>query len=80
MPRATKTTTKTAGATTRTIRITRAEAEKYLAQVSEENVFWCHDGRAFRNMKELKDALADMSEHTYSFHSNERERTSELGP
>jgi len=71
MPRATRTETKTTGTATRTIRATRADAERYLAKVPEGNVFWSHDGRVLRDMKDLKDALADMSDHVFSYHLNE---------
>ena len=48
----------------------KQEAPKLLATVAEEYVFWCHDGRVIRNMKELEEALASMSDETFAFHSN----------
>jgi len=76
MPRTTRTAaktteTKTTGTTTRTLRITKASAEKLLAKVPEENVFWSHDGRVLRDIKDLKDALADMTDHVFYYHMNE---------
>jgi hypothetical protein len=55
-------------------RITEREAQKYLSQVPEPNVFWCNDGSVFRDIKELKEALAIMSDHTFSYHCNDSKR------
>ncbi len=46
------------------------EARGFLADVSEQYVFWCHDGRILRNMKELGDALSVMTDETFGYHSN----------
>jgi len=48
----------------------KQEAEKFLASVPEEKVFWCHDGRILRNIKELGEALASMTDETFAYHSN----------
>jgi hypothetical protein len=48
----------------------KQEAQKFLAKVPEEYVFWCHDGRVLRDIKELAGALADMSDETFAYHSN----------
>ena len=48
----------------------KEDARKYLAGVTGEYVFWCCDGSVFRNMKELRDGLASMSEETYAYHAN----------
>jgi hypothetical protein len=53
-------------------RIERHDAEKLLANVPELYVFRCRDGRLLRNMQELRDALADMAEDTFGYHSNEQ--------
>ncbi|MBM2824459.1 MAG: hypothetical protein HW402_123 [Dehalococcoidales bacterium] len=45
-------------------------SEKLLARVPEEYVFWCHDGRALRDMPELGEALTTMSDETFAYHSN----------
>ena len=71
MPRGTKAATKTTGTTSRTIRITRADAERYLARVADDKVFRAHDGRELRDLRDLKEALADMSDHVFFHHSNE---------
>ncbi len=55
-------------------RISRKEAKKFLAKVSEENVFWCSDGNVLRDINELKDALARMSDQTFCYHSNDEKR------
>lgn len=46
------------------------QAKKSLATVPEEYVFWCHDGRILRNMKDLAEALEIMSDETFSHHVN----------
>ena len=35
----------------------KEQADKVLAEVPEEYVFWCHDGRIFRDMKDLAEGL-----------------------
>ena len=57
--------------TSRAPRITKGQAQKFLASVPEQNVFLCNDGNIFRDLKELKDALATMSDQTFRYHSNE---------
>lgn len=49
----------------------RSEAEALLAKVPDEFVFYCNDGRVLRDVKELGEALATMSDETYAYHSNE---------
>lgn len=51
-------------------RISKEEAKMLLADVPGEYVFWCRDGLVFRNMKELRDGLANMSDETYAYHAN----------
>ena len=36
----------------------------------EEYVFWCSDGRVLRDMRELGEALATMTDETFAYHSN----------
>ena len=48
----------------------KLDAAKILARVPEEYVFWCQDGRIFRDMLELGEAFANMSDETFVFHSN----------
>jgi hypothetical protein len=48
----------------------REEAQKFLANVPEEYVFWCCEGRVFRNMQELGDALGTMIDDTFAYHAN----------
>ena len=52
----------------------KQEAQKFLAKVPEENVFWCHDGRILRDMRDLGEALAGMSEETFTYHANTDKR------
>lgn len=51
-------------------RIMKKDAERLMANVPEENVFRCHDGRIFRNTQELKDGLQNMSDDIYVYHVN----------
>ena len=48
----------------------REDAKKFLADVPEEYVFWCYDGRTFRNVKELGEALNTMTDETFVYHVN----------
>ena len=48
----------------------KEQAEKFLAKVPEEYVFWCYDGRIFRDMKELAEGLVTMSDEVFAYHAN----------
>jgi len=48
----------------------KQEAKRILADVPEEYVFRCCDGKILRNMKEFGDALSAMTHETYVFHAN----------
>lgn len=48
----------------------KQEVQKFLANVPEEYVFWCCDGRLYRNMQELGDAFNTMTDETFAFHTN----------
>ncbi len=50
--------------------ISQEQAQKILARVPEEYVFRCQDGRIFRDMRELAEALATMTDETFAYHSN----------
>ncbi len=71
MPKTTKTATKTAKSPARSTAVNRAKAEKSLAQAPEDRVFWSNDGRILKDMKDLMDALANMSDQNFAYHSNE---------
>lgn len=47
----------------------KEEAIKILGDFSD--VFWCHDGKVFKNLYELRDGLRNMSEETYRYHVNQ---------
>ncbi|RLC94501.1 MAG: hypothetical protein DRI39_02670 [Chloroflexi bacterium] len=49
----------------------KTEAERLLADVAGEYVFWCHDGRVLRSMRDLQSALASMTEDTFYYHAND---------
>jgi len=48
----------------------KEQTEKLLAKVPEEYVFWCCDGSIFRDMKELAEGLAAMSDDIFAHHAN----------
>ena len=52
-------------------RILRQNAERLLGDVPAHCVFWCCDGRVFRNMGDLGEALPSMAEETFAYHWNE---------
>ena len=51
-------------------KILKHDAKRLLANVPEENVFRCCDGRMFRNMEELKHAFSNMGDEGFSYHAN----------
>jgi hypothetical protein len=53
------------------VKMTRSVAEVLLGDVPEEKRFWSSDGRYLKNLEELKDALEQMAEETFSYHSSE---------
>jgi hypothetical protein len=53
------------------IKISREEASRRLGDVPDDKHFWCHDGRFLKNLKELENALTDMSDETFHYHSDE---------
>jgi hypothetical protein len=52
-------------------KILKQHAERRLATVSDQHVFWCHDGRVLHSLHELKDALEMMSDEAYAYHANQ---------
>ena len=52
-------------------RILKQDAERLLANVPEEHVFRCCDGRMLRNTRELREAFTSMSEETFNTHVNQ---------
>lgn len=52
-------------------RILRSDAERLLAHVPGERVFWCHDGGVLKDMQELGNALSAMSDDTFGYHAND---------
>ena len=48
----------------------KKDAKKLLAKVPEEGQFWCRDGRLLRSTRELEQALIDMADETFAYHSN----------
>ena len=47
------------------------DAERLLADVPEQYLFKCKDGRILRNMRDLRDALLTMTNDTFTYHSND---------
>ncbi len=52
--------------------LTNQDAKKWLADVPEEYVFWCCDGRTMRNMLELAEALNTMMDEVFAYHANQQ--------
>ena len=51
----------------------KEKAKKPLTRVPEEHIFWCNDGRIFRDLRELAEGFMAMSDETYYYHvSSER--------
>ena len=50
--------------------ISKREAKKFLSDAPEEYVFRCTCGRTLRNMQELADELAAMTEEAFAYHVN----------
>jgi hypothetical protein len=73
MAKITRPASKKAGAP-RAPRLTKSQAQKLLAPVPDACVFWCNDGQLLRDMKELAQALANMSDLTFSYHCNETKK------
>lgn len=48
------------------------DAKKWLADVPEEHVFWCCDGRTMRSMQELAEALNTMTDEVFACHANQQ--------
>ncbi len=44
--------------------------KRFLADVPQDYVFWCCDGRILKNMRELRDAFVAMSEDSFTYHVN----------
>jgi hypothetical protein len=51
--------------------MTKAAAKEKLSDVPDEKRFWCNDGRYLKNLEELESALQQMTDDTFSYHSNE---------
>ena len=48
----------------------KEQAQRFLAQVPEQNVFWCSSGATIRDMKELAQGLVAMSDDDFAHHVN----------
>jgi len=46
------------------------EAQRLLANVPDEYIFWSHTGHILHNMRELKEELETMSDEGYAYHAN----------
>jgi len=51
------------------VKISKEEAKRRLGDVPDDKRFWCQDGKAIKNLKELRKALIDMSDETFHHHS-----------
>jgi hypothetical protein len=52
-------------------KITKNIAERWLANVPDEVVFRCRNGRTMRNLRELEHSLAGMADETFAYHTTE---------
>ncbi|MCX5998030.1 MAG: hypothetical protein NTU41_00140 [Chloroflexi bacterium] len=52
-------------------KMTNEDAQRLLADVPQDYVFRCCDGRILKNMRELMAALDTMTEETFAYHSNQ---------
>jgi hypothetical protein len=52
------------------MKITRTMAQKSLSDVPDEKAFWSHDGKMFKNLKELAEGLKNMDDETFMYHAN----------
>ena len=50
--------------------ITKKIIEQESIKADGPSRFWAQDGRILSDLKDLKDALSEMAEETYSFHAN----------
>jgi hypothetical protein len=53
------------------VRISKEEAYRRLGDVGDDKRFWCQDGKVIKNLKELEEALTNMSDETFHYHSGE---------
>jgi len=53
------------------VKITKTVARERLGNVLSEKQFWCSDGQVLKNLSELEEALKQMSEETFRYHSSE---------
>jgi uncharacterized protein HemY len=53
------------------VKISREEAKRRLGDVPDEKRFWCQDGKAIKNLRDLRKALIDISDGTFHYHLSE---------
>jgi hypothetical protein len=53
------------------VRIRKEEAYRRLGDVPDDKRFWCQDGKVIKNLKDLEEALNNMSDETFRHHSGE---------
>jgi len=53
------------------VRISKEEAYKRLGDVADDKRFWCQDGKVIKNLRDLEEALNNMSDGTFHYHSSE---------
>ena len=54
--------------------VTKEQAQQFMAKVPDECAFWCCDGSVFRDMSDMAEGLAAMSDETYRYHRNTEKR------
>jgi len=53
------------------VKVSKEEANRRLGGVPDDKRFWCQDGKVVKNLKELEEALNNMSDETFHYHSVE---------
>jgi hypothetical protein len=48
----------------------KRQLDKLLVKVPSADVFYCHDGSVFADLRELAEGLEAMSDETFAYHSN----------
>lgn len=51
-------------------KILKQDAKRFLANVPEQYVFRCCDGRTFRNIEEFGQAFSNMRDEDFTYHAN----------
>lgn len=59
---------------TKIVKISKEEANRRLGDVPDDKIFWCHDGKVIKNLKELEETFDNMSDETFYYHSGKERK------